>query len=180
MAYRHGFLVSMLCLIFLLNIHSIVLKLVPVFYNSMHLPTVQFSWHGLGSSGYTKQGYFSARTWIFEHWSFDIYIWQNCSVPRDSRSWSGTNCLALSTMDSIWFSSHRCKQRHKHPRYYKTPVTYYSDSIATQRLLILSGDISVNPGPVQTATSSTQKTKQKQIPSETYCACIAVYISLST
>ena len=86
MAYRHEFLVSMLCLIFLLNIHSTVLKLVPVFYNSMHLPTVQFSWHDLGSSGYTKQGYFSARTWIFEHWSFDIYIWQNCSVPRDSRS----------------------------------------------------------------------------------------------
>ena len=167
----------MLCLIFLLNIHSIVLKLVPVFYNSMHLPTVQFSWHGLGSSGYTKQGYFSARTWIFEHWSFDIYIWQNCSVPRDSRSWSGTNCLALSTMDSIWFSSHRCKQRHKHPRYYKTPVAYYSDSIATQRLLILSGDISVNPGPVQTATSSTQKSKQKQIPSETLCLYCSIHFS---
>ena len=132
-----------------------------------HLPTVQFFWHGLSSSGYTKQGYFSAQTWIFEHWSFDIYIWLNCGVPRDSRSWSGTNCLALSTMDSIWFSSHQCKQRHKHPRYYKTPVAYYSNSIATQRLLILSGDISVNPGPVQTATSSTQKSKQKQIPSET-------------
>lgn len=63
-------------------------------------------------------------------------------------SWSGSNCLALATMDSIWSSSHRCKQRHKRPRYYKTPVTYYSNSIATQRLLIRSGDISVNPGPV--------------------------------
>ena len=71
------------------------------------------------------------------------------------------NCLALATMDSIWSSSHRCKQRHKRPRYYKTPVAYYSNSIATQTLLILSGDISVNPGPVQTATSSTQKSKQK-------------------
>ena len=64
-------------------------------------------------------------------------------------------------MDSIWSSSHRCKQRHKRPRYYKTPVAHYSNSIATQTLLILSGDISVNPGPVQTATSSTQKSKQK-------------------
>ena len=64
-------------------------------------------------------------------------------------------------MDSIWSSSHRCKQRHKRPRYYKTLVAYYSNSIATQTLLILSGDISVNPGPVQTATSSTQKSKQK-------------------
>ena len=49
MAFRHGFLVSVLCLIFLLNIHSTALKFVPVFYKSMHLPTVQFSWHGLGS-----------------------------------------------------------------------------------------------------------------------------------
>ena len=138
----------MLCLIFLLNIHSTALKFVPVFYKSMHLPIVQFSWHGLGSSDYTKQGYFSARAWVYEHWSFDIWIWLNCGVPRDSRLWSGTNCLALATMDSIWSSSHRCKQRHKRPRYYKTPVTYYSNSIATQRLLIRSGDISVNPGPV--------------------------------
>ena len=51
-------------------------------------------------------------------------------------------------MDSIWSSSHRCKQRNKRPRYYKTPVAYYSNSIAIQRL-------------VQTATSSTQKSKQK-------------------
>ena len=113
MAYRHGFLVSVLCLIFLLNIHSTALKFVPVFYKSMHLPIIQFSWHGLGSSDYTKQEYFSARAWIYEHWSFDIWIWLNCGVPRDSRSWSGTNCLALATMDSIWSSSHRCKQRHK-------------------------------------------------------------------
>ena len=118
MAFRHGFLVSVLCLIFLLNIHSTALEFVPVFYKSMHLPIV----HGLGSSDYTKQGYFSARAWIYEHWSFDIWIWLNCGVPRDSRLWSGTNCLALATMDSIWSSSHRCKQRHKRPRYYKTPV----------------------------------------------------------
>ena len=51
-------------------------------------------------------------------------------------------------MDSIWSSSHRCKQRNKRPRYYKTPVAYYSNSIAIQRL-------------VQTATSSTQKSKEK-------------------
>ena len=51
-------------------------------------------------------------------------------------------------MDSIWSSTHRCKQRHKRPRYYKTPVAYYSNSIAIQRL-------------VQTATSSTQKSKEK-------------------
>ena len=51
-------------------------------------------------------------------------------------------------MDSIWSSSHRCKQRNKRPRYYKTPVAYYSNSIAIQRL-------------VQSATSSTQKSKQK-------------------
>ena len=43
------------------------LKFVPVFYKSTHLPTVQFSWHGPGSSGYMKQGYFSVQTWIFEH-----------------------------------------------------------------------------------------------------------------
>ena len=122
MAFRHGFLVSVLCLIFLLNIHSTALKFVPVFYKSMHLPIVQFSWHGLGSSDYTKQGYFSARAWVYEHWSFDIWIWLNCGVPRDSRLWSGTNCLALATMDSIWSSSHRCKERHKRRRYYKTPV----------------------------------------------------------
>ena len=54
---------------------------------------------------------------------------------------------ALATMDSIWSSTHRCKQRHKRPRY-KTPVAYYSNSIAIQRL-------------VQTATSSTQKSKEK-------------------
>ena len=161
MAYRHGFLVSVLYLIFLLDIHSAALKFVPLFYKSTHLPTIQFSWHGLGSSGYTKQEYFSARTWIFEHWSFDICIWLNCCVPRDSRSLSATNYLALATMDSVWSSSHRCKQRRKGPRYYKMPVAYYSNSIATQRLLILSGDISVNPGPAQTVTSSTQKSKQK-------------------
>ncbi|RMX48870.1 hypothetical protein pdam_00013005 [Pocillopora damicornis] len=51
-------------------------------------------------------------------------------------------------MDSIWSSTHRCKQRHKRPRYYKTPVAYYSNSIAIQRL-------------VQTATSRTQKSKEK-------------------
>ena len=39
-------------------------------------------------------------------------------------------------------------------------VAYYSNSIATQRLLVLSGDITVNPGPAQTVTSSTQKSKQ--------------------
>ena len=138
----------MLCLIFLLNIHFTALKFVPVFYKSMHLPIVQFSWHGLGSSDYTKQGYFSARAWVYEHWSFDIWIWLNCGVPRDSRSWSGTNCLSLTTMDSIWSSSHRYKLRHKRPRYYKTPVAYYSNFIAIQRL-------------VQTATSSTQKSKEK-------------------
>ena len=55
MAFRHGFLVSVLCLIFLLNIHFTALKFVPVFYKSMHLPKVQFSWHGLDSSGYTKE-----------------------------------------------------------------------------------------------------------------------------
>ena len=96
MAYRHGFLVSVLCLIFLLNIHSTALKFVPVFYKSMHLPIVQFSWHGLGSSDYTKQGYFSARAWVYEHWSFDIWIWLNCGVPRDSRLWSGTNLVSPS------------------------------------------------------------------------------------
>ena len=51
MAYRHGFLVSLLYLIFLLDIHSAALNFVPVFYKSTHLPTIQFSWHGLGSSG---------------------------------------------------------------------------------------------------------------------------------
>ena len=108
MAFRHGF--------FSLRVMSYF----P--FNSMHLPIVQFSWHGLGSSDYTKQGYFSARAWVYEHWSFDIWIWLNCGVPRDSRLWSGTNCLALATMDSIWSSSHRCKERHKRRRYYKTPV----------------------------------------------------------
>ena len=100
MAYRHGFLVSVLYLIFLLDIHSVALNSVPVFYKSTYLPTIQFSWHGLGSSGYIKQRHFSARTWIFEHWSFDICIWLNCCVPRDSRSLSQTNYLALATMDS--------------------------------------------------------------------------------
>ena len=162
MAYRHGFLVSVFYLIFLLDIHSAALKFAPVFYKSTHLPIIQFSWHGPGSSGYTKQGYFSAQTWIFEHWSFDICIWLNCCVPRDSRSLSETNYLALATMDSVWSSFHRCGQRRKRPRYYKMPVVYYSNSIATQRLLILSGgDISVNPGPAQTVASSTQKSKQK-------------------
>ena len=64
-------------------------------------------------------------------------------------------------MDSVWSSFHRCKQRWKRLRYYKMPVAYYSNSIATQRLLILSGDISVNPGPTQTVISSTQKSKRK-------------------
>ena len=161
MAYRHGFLVAVLYLIFLLDIHSGALNSVPVFYKSTNLPTIQFSWHGLGSSGYMKQGHFSARTWIFEHWSFDIYIWLNCCVPRDSRSLSETNYLALATMDSVWSSSHHYKQRRMRSRYYKMALAYYSSSIATQRLLILWGDISVNPGPAQTVTSSTPKSKQQ-------------------
>ena len=122
MAFRHGFLVSVLYLIFLLDIHSAALKFVPVFYKSTHLPTVQFSWHGPGSTGYTKQGHFSAQTWILEHWSFDICIWPNCCVPRDSHSLSETNYLALATMDAVWSSFHRCKQRRKRSRYYKIPL----------------------------------------------------------
>lgn len=188
MRVRHGVLFSVVLLFYSLKAHSTAFEISQRPPKDLLFLNVYLSSHEFTSRSHGKRFNISKTSWL-DNQSVDICIQLNTRTHEQDNQlvdiciqlntraheqwlwlWSGTSYAISSTMDGIILSRvsvFRYKQKRKRLRYGKAPVAYYSNSLATQRLL-LSGDISENPGPLQRATEKTDgnnknKTANKKI-----------------